>query len=193
MTRLVLVSLFAFEFVVLKGDKSWGTRKIIGRHGLVLGLGVSCQFQVSDDGSNFKCKYRFKPYFYATTKDGTEMGVETYLKRCYEGQIADIELTQKEDLNMKNHLSGLQKSYLKISFDTVQQLMLVRNDLLPIVQRNQEMIDTTEAYESILTGKRHQDFIECIVDLREYDVPFHVRFAIDNGDFIATFTSVMSF
>ncbi|KAF9599576.1 hypothetical protein IFM89_001072 [Coptis chinensis] len=66
----------------------------------------------------------------------------------------------------------------------------------PVVQRNQEKIDTTEAYESILTGKsnqRHQDFIECIVDLREYDVPFHVRFAIDNGDFIATFTSVMSF
>ncbi|KAF9612004.1 hypothetical protein IFM89_037287 [Coptis chinensis] len=42
-------------------------------------------------------------------------------------------------------------------------------------------------------NQRHQDFIECIVDLREYDVPFHVRFAIDNGDFIATFTSVMSF
>ncbi|KAF9594988.1 hypothetical protein IFM89_035761 [Coptis chinensis] len=151
---------------------------------------------VTQDGSNFKCKYRFKPYFYAATKDGTEMGVETYLKRRYEGQIADIELTRKEDLNLKNHLSGLQKSYLKISFDTVQQLMLVRNDLLPVVQRNQEKIDTAEAYESILTGKsnqRHQDFIECIVDLREYDVPFHVRFAIDNGDFIATFTSVMSF
>ncbi|KAF9618827.1 hypothetical protein IFM89_002695 [Coptis chinensis] len=71
--------------------------------------------------------------------------------------------------------------------------MLERNDLLPIVQRNQKKIDTAEAYESILTGKRHQDFIEYIVDLREYDIPFHVRFAIDNGDFIATFTSVMSF
>ncbi|GJY37416.1 DNA polymerase epsilon catalytic subunit A [Tanacetum coccineum] len=27
--------------------------------------------------------------------------------------------------------------------------------------------------------ERIQDFIECIYDLREYDVPYHVRFAID--------------
>ncbi|KAF9587351.1 hypothetical protein IFM89_001341, partial [Coptis chinensis] len=72
----------------------------------------------------------------------------------------------------KNHLSGLQKSYLKISFDTVQQLMLVRNDLLPVVQHNQEKIDTAKAYESILTEKRYQDTCLCehelslVVDLR---------------------------
>lgn len=29
--------------------------------------------------------------------------------------------------------------------------------------------------------QRPQDFLECIVDLREYDVPYHVRFAIDTG------------
>ncbi|KAF9588569.1 hypothetical protein IFM89_013421 [Coptis chinensis] len=48
----------------LSGDISFD----IGRRGLVLGLGVSCQVRVSDDGSNFKCKYKFKPYFYAATK-----------------------------------------------------------------------------------------------------------------------------
>lgn len=30
--------------------------------------------------------------------------------------------------------------------------------------------------------QRPQDFIDCIIDLREFDVPYHVRFAIDNGD-----------
>lgn len=54
----------------------------------------------------------------------------------------------------KNHLSGLQKAYLKISFDTVQQLMNVKKDLLHIVERNQAKLDAAEAYESILTGKR---------------------------------------
>jgi hypothetical protein len=29
--------------------------------------------------------------------------------------------------------------------------------------------------------QRPQDFLDCIIDLREYDVPYHVRFAIDNG------------
>jgi DNA polymerase elongation subunit (family B) len=27
-----------------------------------------------------------------------------------------------------------------------------------------------------------QDYVEHMVDLREYDVPYHVRFAIDNGE-----------
>lgn len=31
--------------------------------------------------------------------------------------------------------------------------------------------------------QRLQDFLDCIIDLREYDVPYHVRFAIDNGNF----------
>ncbi|XP_030948944.1 DNA polymerase epsilon catalytic subunit A-like [Quercus lobata] len=61
--------------------------------------------------------------------------------------------------------------------------MNVKSDLLHVVQRNQEKFDAAEAYESIIAGKREQrpqDFVDCIVDLREYDVPYHVRFAIDN-------------
>ncbi|XP_024985920.1 DNA polymerase epsilon catalytic subunit A-like isoform X2 [Cynara cardunculus var. scolymus] len=138
---------------------------------------------VCQDGSTFKAKYKFRPYFYATTKDKMEMDVDAYLRRRYEGQIADIQIVEKEDLDLKNHLSGLRKTYLKISFDTVQQLMQVKSDLMHVVERNQEKFNAAEAYESILAGKskeRIQDFIECIADLREYDVPYHVRFAIDN-------------
>ncbi|KAM7522501.1 hypothetical protein LguiA_012403 [Lonicera macranthoides] len=137
---------------------------------------------VCQDGSTFKSKYKFRPYFYAATKDKMEMDVEAYLRRRYEGQVADIEIVEKEDLNLKNHLSGLRNTYLKISFDTVQQLMNVKSDLMHVVERNQAKFNAAEAYESILTGKskqRTQDFIDCIADLREYDVPYHVRFAID--------------
>lgn len=34
----------------------------------------------------------------------------------------------------------------------------------------------------IYSKQRTQDFIDYITDLREYDVPYHVRFAIDKGD-----------
>ncbi|GER25550.1 DNA polymerase [Striga asiatica] len=138
---------------------------------------------VCQDGSTFKAKYKFRPYFYAATKNKMEMDVEAYLRRRYEGQVADIEVVEKEDLDLKNHLSGLHKCYLKISFDTVQQLMQVRNDLIQVVEKNQGKMNAEDAYESILTGKskqRPQDFIDCINDLREFDVPYHVRFAIDN-------------
>ncbi|XP_050220537.1 DNA polymerase epsilon catalytic subunit A-like isoform X2 [Mercurialis annua] len=138
---------------------------------------------VSQDGSAFKSQFKFHPYFYAATKDKMEMDVDAYLRRRYESQIADIEIVEKEDLDLKNHLSGLHKRYLKISFSTVQQLMDVKRDLSYVVERNRAKFDTAEAYESILTEKREQrpqDFLDCIVDLREYDVPYHVRFAIDN-------------
>lgn len=54
----------------------------------------------------------------------------------------------------KNHLSGLRKSYLRLSFDTVQQLMNVKSDLMHVVERNKAKSDAAEAYESILTGRR---------------------------------------
>ncbi|ESQ36065.1 hypothetical protein EUTSA_v10006524mg [Eutrema salsugineum] len=138
---------------------------------------------VTQDGLSFKTKYKFRPYFYAATKGKMELEVEAYLRRRYERQVADIEIVEKEDLDLKNHLSGLQKKYLKVSFDTVQQLMEVKRDLLHIVERNQAKFDALEAYESVLAGKREQrpqDCLDSMVDLREYDVPYHVRFAIDN-------------
>ncbi|KMT05520.1 hypothetical protein BVRB_7g176430 [Beta vulgaris subsp. vulgaris] len=138
---------------------------------------------VTQDGSSFKVKYKFRPYFYAATKDNMETDVEAYLRRRYENDIANIEIVEKEDLDLKNHLSGLRKTYLKISFNTVQQLMSVKNDLLRVVDRNKTKFEAAQAYESIITGKgqqRHHDFMDCITDLREYDVPYHVRFCIDN-------------
>lgn len=138
---------------------------------------------VTQDGSSFKSKYKFFPYFYAATKSNMEMDVEAYLRRRYESQIANIEIVGKEDLDLRNHLSGLCKNYLKISFDTVQHLMDVKRDLLHIIERNHAKFAAAEAYESVLAERREQrlqDFLDFIVDLREYDVPYHVRFAIDN-------------
>ncbi|GJZ75155.1 DNA polymerase epsilon catalytic subunit, partial [Tanacetum coccineum] len=95
------------------------------------------------DGSTFKAKYKFRPYFCAATKDKMEMDVDAYLRRRYEGQIADIHIVDKEDLDL-------------ISFDTVQQLMQAKSDLMHVVERNQEMFNATETYESILSGKRYK-------------------------------------
>lgn len=39
--------------------------------------------------------------------------------------------------------------------------------------------------------ERPQDYFDCIVDLREYDVPYHVRFAIDNGELLLSIFSTL--
>ena len=54
----------------------------------------------------------------------------------------------------KNHLSGLRKTYLKLSFDTVQELMNVKSELVHVVENNWAKSDAAEAYDSILFGKR---------------------------------------
>jgi DNA polymerase epsilon subunit 1 len=52
----------------------------------------------------------------------------------------------------KNHLSGLQLRYLKISFNTVQELMSVKSEVLPLVERNQAKLDAAQAYESLFNN-----------------------------------------
>ncbi|GBG71096.1 hypothetical protein CBR_g8395 [Chara braunii] len=76
---------------------------------------------------------------------------------------------------------------LKVSFPTVQQLMEVKSDLMPAIERNQAKQAAAEAYEtlqrSLNQGRdqhtRVQDYLDQIVEMREFDVPYHVRFAID--------------
>lgn len=90
------------------------------------------------DGSTFKAKYKFRPYFYVATKvsplnsfctpsnesfssskfyifadccafvqqDIMEMDVDSYLRRRYESQIADIEVLEKEDLDLVSLLTS---------------------------------------------------------------------------------------
>ena len=48
-------------------------------------------------------------------QDGAEPEVEGYLRRKYTTSIREIEVVSKEDLDLKNHLSGLQRKLLKVS------------------------------------------------------------------------------
>lgn len=50
----------------------------------------------------------------SATQDNTEAEVEAYLRRKYEGRIANAVVVDKEDLDLKNHLTGLKRPYLKV-------------------------------------------------------------------------------
>lgn len=47
---------------------------------------------------------------------------------------------------------------MKISFDTVQQLMDVKKDLVHVVEINQAKFEAVDAYESILAEKRYSSY-----------------------------------
>ncbi len=101
----------------------------------------------------------------------------------------------QEDLELVNHLSGAKRRYMKISFLTVQALLSVRGKLLGKVSKNRRRLGVDETYSELdaasardeggggggAAGGPGKDFTDFIYDLREYDVTYYQRFAVDKG------------
>jgi len=139
-----------------------------------------------------------EPYFMIGLTHNASVGeVENYLKRRHEGVIKSIQATEKVDLDEPNHLApNHNKIYLKLCFDTVQGLLTVRNALMPVVQRNRRVqasqpYNTADYHMSNNNHHRDSDLLsnqstiisaaEYIIDIREYDIPYYIRVAIDLG------------
>eukprot|EP01116_Phalansterium_solitarium_P016004 TRINITY_DN3613_c0_g1_i2.p1 TRINITY_DN3613_c0_g1~~TRINITY_DN3613_c0_g1_i2.p1 ORF type:complete len:1510 (-),score=589.87 TRINITY_DN3613_c0_g1_i2:2531-7060(-) len=143
-------------------------------------------FFLGEDGSTFKASLPYQPYFYLGIKVGHFGEVEGYLRRKYEAKIFKIEAIEKEDLDLKNHLSGLRRTYLKLSFLTVQALMSVKSELTPLMKRNKDKMTLSDVYNPTDdAGPSHAkqapgQALDYIIDMREYDVPYYTRVSIDN-------------
>ncbi|KAK3514779.1 hypothetical protein QTP70_030670 [Hemibagrus guttatus] len=150
---------------------------------------------IQEDGSRFKVALPYKPYFYIATKKNCEREVSSFLSKKFQGKIAKLETVPKEDLDLHNHLVGLKRTYIKLSFNTVDDLVKVKREISPAVRKNREREKSNDAYTSMLssalvggsvtaddedgTSKKMADQLDNIVDMREYDVPYHVRLSID--------------
>ncbi|XP_022098482.1 DNA polymerase epsilon catalytic subunit A-like [Acanthaster planci] len=158
---------------------------------------------IQEDGSKFKVSLPFKPYFYVASKKDTEREVSSFLSRKFTGTMASIETVSKEDLDLPNHLVGLKRKYLKLSFESTQELMKVRRSLMPAIKKNQEREKSSDSYASMLSShlmgdeeisaghqKKLADQMDNLIDIREYDVPYHVRVAIDKKIHVGHWYSV---
>lgn len=146
---------------------------------------IACYF-IQQDGAMFKGKYVFHPYFYVQVRGDAEAEVEAFLRKRFEGFIAEARVVEREDLALKNHLAGLRRRLLQLSFYNVQQLMEVRRALMQVVQRRRNAAAAADTYELLqrelgagAAPASSADFLECVVELREHDVPYHVRWSID--------------
>ncbi|XP_006147397.3 DNA polymerase epsilon catalytic subunit A [Tupaia chinensis] len=149
---------------------------------------------IQDDGSRFKVALPYRPYFYIATRKGCEREVSSFLSKKFQGKIAKVETVPKEDLDLPNHLVGLKRNYIKLSFHTVDDLVKVRKEISPAVKKNRERAHASDAYTAMLSSvlqggsivpdeeeasKKTADQLDNIVDMREYDVPYHIRLSID--------------
>jgi len=102
---------------------------------------------------------------------------------------------------------GHRRLYLQLCFRNISDLLTVRREIAPLALANSAKRDAVDAYAEVIrattdasmdvefedgseagfgsrAGKpvfqRDQDPRECIIDVREYDVPYYLRVAIDN-------------
>lgn len=54
-----------------------------------------------------------------------------------------------------NHLVGLKRSYIKLSFNTVDDLIKVKREISPAVRKNREREQSNDAYTSMLSRYHH--------------------------------------
>ena len=154
---------------------------------------------MEEDGSYFRSTVTFSPYFFIRCKPGTETVVEDFVRRKFDKLIENIERVEKEDLEMPNHLSGRKGRFLKLSFRNTVDLAAVRKVIQPAVQRNsdlakergmhsedlidfmQENISFGDVNGSTAMRRKNNDNsgLNNIIDLREHDIPYHLRVNID--------------
>ncbi|KAJ4163724.1 hypothetical protein LMH87_005432 [Akanthomyces muscarius] len=162
---------------------------------------LDCYF-IELDGSTFKATVEYDPYFLIAVRRGHESEVEEWVKRVPgDGVVKSMQRVEKDDLSMPNHLLGYRRTYIQLNFANVNDLMAARKDIMPIAEKNKKNMSAMDAYAEVATAngngngnfdlfddvqddERHatnsySDASDYIVDLREYDVPYHVRVMID--------------
>lgn len=155
--------------------------------------GVDFYF-IGEDGDNFKATVEYDPYFLLAVRRGREAEVEEWCKRMFEGLVKSVARLSKEDLQMPNHLLGYRRTFLQLSFANVSDLLSVRKTVMPIAEKNKEKLNAMDTYAEVASaaaGFDGDDYVnesrttaitdasDYIVDIREYDVPYHVRVVID--------------
>lgn len=144
-------------------------------------------YYIDRQGENFKSTIYFEPYFYIDVKDVRRLSeISAILLKKFEGcKTEQIEL---DDLDLQNHLSGKKHKFLKISFSTVNELMEAKNEIKPIVTKNQKLFadgnyefEDFEIIENSANVHKNKlnasaDPLSFITDMREYDVVSNILF-----------------
>lgn len=158
--------------------------------------GVDFYF-IEENGGTFKATVEYDPYFLVAVKRGKEAETEEWCRRTFEGLVKSFRRVAREDLAMPNHLLGYRRTLLRLSFANVSDLLTVRKTILPIAEKNKSKMNALDTYAEVASAhagfdifddendheKRPHGFVDAsdfIVDVREYDVPYHVRLAVDN-------------
>lgn len=141
--------------------------------------GVDYYF-LDEEGGSFKATLQYDPYFFIDVLPGDhELEVEEWLRKNLEScNVKKFSRVIKDALELPNHLLGLKKNLIKLSFHNNQDLLAAKRILTPIIKDNQLKRESRDLYnfKDVDSSSDPSTYID---DIREYDVPYHVRVSID--------------
>lgn len=170
---------------------------------------------LDENGGSFKVQLPFEPYFLIMCPPGKEPELEEWLRKTLEKTATAITRVEKEDLELNNHLVGKKRSLLQLNFSNVGDLLDAKRTLQPFINANKENRESADIYKPVnlnynamMKGNvehddllmdldaqeddfKYNDASELMMDIREYDVPYHVRVAIDKDIRIGKWYSIM--
>lgn len=143
--------------------------------------GVDFYF-LDEEGGSFKSTITYDPYFFIKCSDPSRVAeVEEYIKKYLETCLKSVTIVEKDDLSLDNHLLGLKRTLIKLTFINSNKLFEARKLLRPILAHNENNNTQKNLYSGQMMGNPKTDVKSLIEDIREYDVPYHVRVSIDKG------------
>lgn len=139
------------------------------------------------DASRFKVTVIYQPYFLVIPQKEQIHEIMTFLQRKFGNQSTKIEIVEKEDLDLPNHLIGLKRQMIKMSFLNTNMMNKTRLEINRAVKKNKDREKTNTFYMKLLTAtlagssedNQNLDYMDFLLDMREHDVPYHVRVSID--------------
>jgi len=142
---------------------------------------------IEETGGMFKATVLFYPYFYIYCEEQYCHAMEQFLRQKFDGIIHDVVRCPKVDLDQKNHLSGIKRAYLKLTFLNENDLRSVASDIRKKIAVNKQKKLTKSVYGESFHHHNVQSALEQtkvdlmaeIVDIREFDVRFITRCCID--------------
>ena len=162
-------------------------------------------YMLQQNGDTFKCTVVYNPYFYllpsSSISTSNEMSslveLSGILMRKYSQtySLIKVEIVEKEDLDLVNHLSGKKRSLLKLVFANEDDMMACRTELRPIITKNKSSendknltdllhrVNKQASASGLSLGQNgmatNSDPLQNLIEMREYDVPYVVRVCID--------------
>ena len=124
-------------------------------------------------GKTFSCIYRFHPYFLVDFHEEVgSSGIEaaSNVLKVRFPQATGIELVEKEDLDLIDHLSGRRHTFVKMTFPSMDSYSQAKRQLMGIAKENTQ-----------ISQFARQDPLDYLRGLSEHDVPLHVRVCIDRN------------